>query len=109
MDERGQGKAARVTFTQEEKTGRERQRERGKQCVVDRQMSGCRAVSGELDTCQSRSQFPPAIGATPGLVLIGQDASPNPSLVLFNVCCPLSSIQRCGEWTKAEDEKGASL
>lgn len=51
----------------------------------------------------------PAIGATPGLVLIGQDASPNPSLVLLSVWSPLSSIQRCGEWTKAEDEKGASL
>lgn len=51
----------------------------------------------------------PAISMTPGLVLIGQDTSPNPSPVLLSVWSPPSSVRRWGEWTKARDEKGASL
>lgn len=36
----------------------------------------------------------PAISMTPGLILIGQDTSPNPLPVLFSVWSPLSSIWR---------------
>lgn len=65
----------------------------GEQCAAERQMSGCGADSGELDTWRPEVSISPAISMTPGLVLIGQDTSPNPSPVLLGVWSPLSSIR----------------
>lgn len=104
MAEKGQGKASRVTFA-----GREKGRGGKRKAVCGRQANewlwgsewGIRHVSQGLNF--------PSISMTPGYVLIAQDTSPNPLPVLLSVWSPLSSIQCCGKWTKARDEKEGPL
>lgn len=55
MEGKGQEKTAQVTFKEERKG--KRGGERGKQCVIKKQMSGCGTVNGELDTSRLTSQF----------------------------------------------------
>lgn len=90
MEEMGQGKAARVTFAEE---GRKRGGKKRKAMHGGQANEWLQGREWGIKHMAARGLNFPAISMTPGLILIGQDTSPNPSPVL-GVWSPLSSIRR---------------